>query len=179
MHSHCRSNLVWILHRNLRKKTIAFCLDFLTAKFEWRAKKNKTGLHASLCDFYPLNWNEDQSKKILFDEIFDCGFIVRYMFCFTRYLTATFEWRPNKLEKKGISRLPCMGRTLNFPLRKAKSQWGDANYSWGDASLRQFKYWLYFHSNIIALFHYCNTAMVQNQHQLLTCQTSKWQSLLF
>ena len=44
----------------------------------------------------------------------------------------------------------------------------------------QFEYWLYFHSRIMALFHYCDTAMVKNQHQLQTCQTSsKWQSLLF
>ena len=30
------------------------------------------------------------------------------------------------------------------------------------------KYWLYFHSQVIALFHYYNTAKVRNQHQLLT-----------
>ena len=63
--------------------------------------------------------------------------------------------------------------------REAKSQWGDANYSWGDASLPQFKYWFYFHLQIMALFHYYDIATVQNQHQLLTCQTSKRQSLLF
>ena len=30
----------------------------------------------------------------------------------------------------------------------------------------------------MALFHYYDTSTVQNRHQLLTCQTSKWQSLL-
>ena len=31
----------------------------------------------------------------------------------------------------------------------------------------------------MALFHYHDTATVQNQHQLLTCKTSKWHSILF
>ena len=31
----------------------------------------------------------------------------------------------------------------------------------------------------MALFHCRDTATVRNQHQLLTCKTSKWRSLLF
>ena len=71
------------------------------------------------------------------------------------------------------------GGTLNFPLGEAKSQWEDANYRWEDVSLILLKYWLYFHLQVKPLHHYCNTDTVRNQHQLLTCQTSKWQSLLF
>ena len=31
----------------------------------------------------------------------------------------------------------------------------------------------------MALFHYHDTATERNQHQLLTCKTSQWRSLLF
>ena len=122
-------------------------------------QKKKQGLHPSLCDFYPHSWNEDQSKKVLLDDFIVCGFIVRYLFyCviyvfFVRYLTATFESRPNKLEKRYFP-LTVHGGTLNFPLGEDKSQWGDANYRLGDASLLQFKYGLYFLSQVMALFHY-------------------------
>ena len=41
-------------------------------------------------------------------------------------------------------------------------------------------HWLYFHSQVMDLFNYYDTATEQNQHQLLlTCKTSKWQSLIF
>ena len=32
---------MWTLLQNQKKKTVAFCCDFFTAKFEWRPKKNK------------------------------------------------------------------------------------------------------------------------------------------
>ena len=81
--------------------------------------------------------------------------------------------------KKRYFPLTLCGETLNFPLREAKFQWGDATNRWGDASLLQFKCWLYFHSQVTILFHYYHTATVRNLHQLLTCKTSKWHSLLF
>ena len=31
-------------------------------------KKKEKRLYSSVCDFYSLNYNEDQSKKILFDD---------------------------------------------------------------------------------------------------------------
>ena len=34
-----------------------------------------------------------------------------------------------------------------------------------------------FHSRVIALFHCQDAATVRNQHQLLTCKTSKWHLL--
>ena len=107
----------------------------------------------------------------------DICFIVRYMF-FAQYLTTKFERRPSKLEKKDISCYSCMG-DAEFSIRESQISMGDANYRWEDVSLILFKYWLYFHSQVMPLLHYYDTAVVQNQHQLLMCQTSKWQSLLF
>ena len=67
---------------------------------------------------------------------------------------------------------------LNFLQVETKSQLGDAKYRWRNTSLLQ-KNWPYFLSRVMALFHYYDTATVQNQPQLLTCKTSKWHSLLF
>ena len=59
-----------------------------------------------------------------------------------------------------------------FPVGEAKFQWGDANYQLGDASFLLFKYWLYFHARVMALFHYYETVKKRNQHQMLTFKTS-------
>ena len=65
------------------------------------------------------------------------------------------------------------GGTQNFPLGEAKSQWEYANYRWGTRPSYNLS------SGYMALFHYYATATVRNQRQLLTCKTSKWESLLF
>ena len=130
---------MWILPRNQKKnKNNRFLLRFFHSQIRMKTKitKKEQSLHPSYAIFICLIEMKTKAKTF-FDTILlfvillcDSCFIVRYMFL-ARYLTATFEWRPSKLEKKGISRLPCMRGSLNFPLMEAKSQWGDANYRWG------------------------------------------------
>ena len=108
----------------------------------------------------------------------DICFIVRYMF-FCAIFDHQIRMKTEQIRKKRYFPLSLYGGTLSFPLGEAKSQWEHANYRWEDASLILFKYWLYFHLQEMPLLHYYDTATVRNQHQLLTCQTSKWQSLLF
>ena len=108
----------------------------------------------------------------------DICFIVRYMF-FCVIFDHQIRMKTEQIRKKRYFSLSLYGGTLNFPLGEAKSQWEDANYRWEDVSLILLKYWLYFHLLVKPLHHYYNTDTVRNQHQLLTCQTSKWQSLLF
>ena len=139
--------------------------------------------------FSQPNSNEDENKKVFFDDFIDCDlFNLRYLivslydicfFCaiFDRHIR--MKIKQITVEEKRYFPLTLYGGTLNFPLWGAKSQWEDANYRWEDASLLQLKYWLYFHSQVMALFHYCDSATLRNQHQLLKCKTSKWQSLLF
>ena len=185
MHSQCRSNLVWILPRNQKKnKKQLLSVAIFSQPNSNEDQKNKQHLHPSLCDFYPLNWNEDQCKKALFDNFFVCDFIRRYLFyCAIYVFCAIFDhqirMKTEQIRKKRYFSLSLYGGTLNFPLGEAKSQWEDANYRWEDVSLILLKYWLYFHLLVKPLHHYYNTDTVRNQHQLLTCQTSKWQSLLF
>ena len=108
----------------------------------------------------------------------DICFIVRYMF-FCAIFDHQIRMKTEQIRKKRYFSLSLYGGTLNFPLGEAKSQWEDANNRWEDVSLILLKYWLYFHLQVKPLHHYCNTDTVRNQHQMLTCQTSKWQSLLF
>ena len=95
-------------------------------------------------------------------------FIVRYMF-FCAIFDHQIRMKTKQIRKKRYFPLSLYGGTLNFPLGEAKSQWEDANYRWEDASLILFKYWLYFHLQVMTLLHYYDTATVRNQHQLLTC----------
>ena len=159
-------------------------MRFFHSQIRMKTNKTKQRLHPSLCDFYPLNWNEDKCKKVLFDNFFVCDFVRRYLFyCAIYVFCAIFDHQIRKkieqIRKKSYFPLSLYGGTLNFRLGEAKSQRRDANYRWEDASLILFKYWLYFHSQVMPLLHYYDTATVRNQDQLLTCQTSKWQSLLF
>ena len=108
----------------------------------------------------------------------DICFIVRYMF-FCAIFDHQIRMKTEQIRKKRYFSLSLYGGTLNFPLGEAKSQWEDANYRWEEVSLILLKYWLYFHLQVKPLHHYCNTDTVRNQHQLLTCQTSKWQSYYF
>ena len=90
--------------------------------------------------------------------------VIFVLLCDICFVSAIFDHhiriKTKQIRKKGISRLPGLRVTLNFSLGAAKSQWGDANYRSGDPSLLQFKYWLYFHSQEMALFHYNDTATV-------------------
>ena len=103
-----------------------------------KTTQKKQGLNRSLCDFFTLNWDEDQSKEVLFDNFFVCGFIVRYfvLLCETIVL-GHIRMKTKQIRKKGISRLPCMRVTLNFPLGESTSQWKDVNSPWGNATLSQ------------------------------------------
>ena len=77
---------------------IKFSLSCLVAIFSQpnlnEDQKKQQGLEPSLCDFYPLNLNEDQSKLFIGQIFLVCGFIVRYLFCCVRYMfffCAVFE----------------------------------------------------------------------------------------
>ena len=165
MHLQCGSNLVWILPRNQKtdKNKRTLWQFFLSQIQNEGQKTKKTGLYPSLCDFYPLNWNEDQRKKVLFDNFLVCSFIMRYTW------TTTFEQRPNKLEKK-VFLLTLYGGTLNFPFWEAKYQWGDSNYWWGTRPSYNLSIGYIFIHRLWALFHYYCSATVRNQHQMLTCK---------
>ena len=163
---------------------MAFCCDFFTAKFEWRPKKQNnifTPVYAIFIRLIEMNTNAKRLYLTIFLFVIllgDICFIVRYMF-FCAIFDHQIRMKTEQIRKKRYFSLSLCGGTLNFPLGEAKSQWEDANYRWEDLSLILLKYWLYFHLQVKPLHHYCNTDMVRNQHQLLTCQTSKWQSLLF
>ena len=107
----------------------------------------------------------------------DICYIVRYMF-FCAIFDHQIRMKTEQIRKKRYFSLSLYGGALNFPLGEAKSQWEDANYRWEEVSLILLKYWLYFHLQVMPLHHYCNTDTVRNQHQLLMCQTSKWESFL-
>ena len=62
----------------------------------WNENKKNKVFNPSLCNFYPLNQNEDENKKVLVDGFIVCGFVVRYLFfCaiyfFVQFLTDAFE----------------------------------------------------------------------------------------
>ena len=163
---------------------MAFCCDFFTAKFEWRPKK-QNNIFTPVCAIFIRLIEMKTNAKRLYLTIFlfvillgDICFIVRFMF-FCAIFDHQIRMKTEQIRKKRYFSLSLYGGTLNFPLGEAKSQWEDANYRWEDVSLILLKYWLYFHLQVKPLHHYCNTDTVRNQHQLLTCQTSKWQSLLF
>ena len=108
----------------------------------------------------------------------DICFIVRYVF-FCAIFDHQIRMKTEQIRKKRYFSLSIYGGTLNFSLGEGKSQWEDVNYRWEDVPFILLKYWQYFHLQVKSLHHYCNTDTMRNQHQLLTCQTSKWQSLLF
>ena len=117
-----------------KPKTIAFCCDFLQPNLNENQNNNKKqGLHSSLCSFYLLNWNEDQSKKGLLTTLLfvvvlrDIYFIVRYTFVLF-FFCAVFD-RQIRMKTKQIRKkrhfLPTLYEgTLNFPLGKAKISMG-------------------------------------------------------
>ena len=71
---------------------------------------------------------------------------------FLRDIGRHIRMKTKQIKKKRYFPLTLYGGTLNYRLGKAKFHWRDANYRWGDASLLQFKYWLYFHSQVMDLF---------------------------
>ena len=79
----------------------------------------------------------------------DVCFIVLYVF-FCAIFHGHIRMTTKQIRKNVFPLTLRGGRTLNFPLGEPKSQWGDAY-------LLQFKYWLYFHSQLMALFHSYDT----------------------
>ena len=119
MHLHRGSNFVVILPRNRKKnKHIRLLLRFFHSQIRMKPK-NKHGLHPSLCDFYPPNWNEDQNKKVLFNDFIVSGFIVRCLFYCAMYVfCAMFDRhvriKTKEIRKKIFPAYPVWGM-LNFP----------------------------------------------------------------
>ena len=120
MHSQCRSNFVWNLPRNQKKKqkqspSVAIFSQPNSTEDQKIKTKNK--------DFTPvcailIRLIEVKTKAKRFClTILLFVVLLWYMFFFARYLTATFEWRRNKSEKKVFPAYPV---------------WGDAKFSiWG------------------------------------------------
>ena len=88
----------------------------LSAKLKWRSKRK-----AFIWQFY-CSW-------------FYCAicFVVRYMF-FSAILTATIEWRPNELEKKGIFHLHCIGGRWLFQMGRPNLNGGTLTTDGGTRS---------------------------------------------
>ena len=126
-----------------KTKTIAFCCNFFTAKFEWRPKnKVFTPVYAIFIRLIEMKTKANRFHlTVLLFVVLLCNIcsILRYMlFCaiFDRHI-----WMKTKqIRKQRHFRLTLFGGTLDFPLGEAKSQMGDANYRWGDSSLLQSGY---------------------------------------
>ena len=58
---------------------------------------------------------------------------------------------------------------LNFLWGEAKSQRGEANYRYGNASLLQFKHWLYLKCNILSTFALKNYGKFRNHNLERLC----------
>ena len=123
---------------------------------------------------------------VLFDNFIVRGFTVRYLF-FVQYTSVFFcaifdrhiRMKTKQIRKKKIFMAYPVWGDAELSIWGGQISMGDASYRWEDVSPLQFKYWLYFHSQVKTLLHYYDTATVRNQHQLLTCKISKWLSLLF
>ena len=163
---------------------MAFCCDFFTAKFEWRPKK-QNNIFTPVCAIFIRLIEMKTNAKRLYLTIFmfvillgDICFIARYMF-FCAIFDHQIRMKTEQIRKKKVFFAIPVWRDAEFSIRGSQISMEDANYCWEDVSLILFKYWLYFHLQVKPLHHYCDTDTVRNQHQLPTCQTSKWQSLLF
>ena len=166
----------------IRTKTSAFCCNFFTAKLTWRPKnikEQKVFIPVSAV-FTRLIEIKTETNKFYLTILLFVVLLCEICFLSCNISPPHFnEDQTNK--KKRYFPLTRYGGSWIFHRRKPNlnGDIGDAIYRWGDASLLQFKCWLYFHSRAMALFHYYDAATVRNQHQLLTCKTSKWYSLLF
>ena len=155
-----------------KTKTIAFCCDFFSAKFERRPKTKQNKVFTPVCAIFIRLIEMKTKAKRFYLTIFCLWFCCAIYVLFCAIFDNHNRRKTKQIRKKKVFSAYPVGGTLNFPL-EVKSRWGDANYRWGDVSFLQFKYWLYFHSQFMALFHYCDAATRNNQHQLLTCKTSK------